>query len=104
MVKPVKQAKAPLSYPGPRTQWDANRMSRGQSFEVIKAFEDADGDLHQVGEAWTLVGTGFNKFEDEMWVGVRTADGTEWQMPLVWNEGCQADVLERWETYVRAAP
>ena len=97
----MKQASSPLNCPGTGTSWEARHARRGQRFEVIQAFNDADGDLHDPGECWTLIGTGFNKFEDMMWLGVRMADETEWLLPLDWRNGSQADVLEHWERYVR---
>ena len=78
-------------------------MSQGGTYEVVMPFEDAHGDPHPAGERWSLLGTGFNKFEDMMWLGVRTTDGAEWLLPLDWNKGRQDDVLERWDHYVRPA-
>ncbi len=99
----MKQATAPLIYPGSRTPWEAQHAKRGQLCEVVREFEDADGDLHEVGDRWTLLGTGFNKFEDLMWLGVRATDATEWLLPLDWTVDSQSDVLEHWSTYVRPA-
>jgi len=101
-VEGMKQATTPLSYPGTPTAWEQECAQRGRVFEIVRAFVDADGDNHEPGEAWTIVGTGFNKFEDVMWIGVRTADGREWLIPLGWRDASQADVLERWAAYVRA--
>ena len=97
----MKPAPQPLKYSRWKSPWEERNGARGRTFTVTKSFEDLDGHLHAVGETWTLVGDGFNKFDDEMWFGLRTDDGAEWLMPLSWRDKPQADVIENWESYVR---
>ncbi len=99
----MKQASKPLIYQGAESEWEKRHALRGRIFHVIKDFKDADNNVHAAGETWTLVGTGFNRFEDMMWLGLRLSDGTKWLMPLDWRDGRQADVLEHWTNYVRPA-
>src|SRR5438270_9016773 len=99
----MKPAQSPMQYPGEPGPWESRHVERGQLLEVIRAFVDADGDRHQEGDRWIFLASGFDKFEDVMWLGLRMADGSECLMPLDWHAGRQDDVLEDWNGYVRPA-
>ena len=83
--------------------WEAGRVERGNRYRVIQPFFDAEQDEHSVGEEWTLISTGFNKFDNELELRVRTKDGTDWIIPLSWDGDRQFDVLEHWSAYVQLA-
>jgi hypothetical protein len=80
--------------------WERNQLARGQTYRVSKAFEDADGDVHPVGEAWVFLGAMFNKFDDELTLCVRLPSGTEWKIPLLWRPDQQAAVIDRWSEFM----
>jgi hypothetical protein len=97
----MKEIEGELIYRDPGNDWERGRTTAGMSFEVIQDFEDADGDLHRSGECWTLLGTRFNKFENEVELGVRGSDGRDWLITLGWDEHRQQDIIARWNFYIR---
>lgn len=80
--------------------WERGRLARGQTYRVVKAFHDADGQEHLVGEEWLFLGAMFNKFDDELAICIRLVGGEEWKIPLIWSEDEQGDTLENWQNYV----
>jgi len=78
------------------------RQARG-ALPSSASLHHADGDEHPVGETWAVIMTGFNKFEDILYLHVRDPQGRHWLLPLDWHAGQQDDVLERWGVYVRPA-
>jgi hypothetical protein len=80
--------------------WEAGRVERGKRYRVLRAFQDADGDEHPAGEVWTLVSTGFNKFDNELELRIKDENGSDWIVPLSWVRDRQREVLEQWSTYV----
>lgn len=80
--------------------WERNRLIRGERYRVIKAFFDADGHEHAIGEEWLFISTLFSKFDDELTICIRLTSGEEWKIPLLWSVDQQQDVIERWQNYV----
>ncbi len=80
--------------------WEVGRVERGRRYRVIHAFQDTDGDKHPVGEEWTLVSTGFNKFDNELDLRIRDDVGSDWIISLGWDRDRQQEILEDWSTYV----
>lgn len=88
-------------YPSTEESWEVrNGLTRGIKYHVIKEFVDADGDTHPVGEAWFLVCAMFSKFDGEIQFGVDQADGTDWLIPLGWDKGRQAAIVEDISRYI----
>jgi hypothetical protein len=80
--------------------WEAGRMVRGGQYRVIKPFNDADGDDHQVGEKWEFLLAMFNRVEDELSLCVLSASGEQWRIPLIWKPDAQQEVIEDFARYV----
>lgn len=80
--------------------WERTGPARGQTYRVIKAFDDADGHEHPVGERWLFLGGMFNKFDDEWTLCVQLSSGEEWKIPLSWRADKQGNVLEHWQAYL----
>src|SRR5437868_3951624 len=97
----MKRIAAPLVYRGPDTEWERHNTPSGATFEITQAFKDADGDLHPAGERWILLGTRFNKFDNEIELGVRAPDGADWLMRLGWDKERQGAVIDEWSSYTR---
>jgi hypothetical protein len=97
----MKRVNHPLAFSASGTPWERSHAVRGQSYHVVTDFQDADGDWHRVGEDWSFLGSGFDKVEDRMWLGLRKADASEWLLPLDWSKVPQGDVLDKWAHYVR---
>jgi hypothetical protein len=88
--------------PIPPTKWDweKTRLIRGKRYRVIKAFLDADGDRHEVGEAWTFVTSMFSRFDDELTICVRQESDDEWRIRMFWKPEAQQEVIEDFLNYV----
>lgn len=85
----------------PPSAWEERRrVVRGQRYRVIRAFKDADGDEHPVGESWIFLMEMFNRFDDELNLCVRSASGDEWRISLLWKPEAQQDVIEDFFQYV----
>jgi hypothetical protein len=80
--------------------WERGQFERGQVYRIIKAFADADGATHPVGEKWRFLGGGFNKFDDEVILCVQFPSGEEWKISLIWREDFQARVINSWSDYI----
>ena len=80
--------------------WETNRLVRGQSYRVIKAFVDADGDRHSIGEEWCFITSMFSRFEDELVICVRSKADEEWKVPMVWTPNAQQEIIENFNCYV----
>jgi hypothetical protein len=86
----------------PPSQWDWERshLVRGQRYRVVKAFVDAEGDQHPVGEDWVFLMGMFSRFDNELSLCVRLASGDEWRIPLVWKPEAQQEIIENFLQYV----
>jgi hypothetical protein len=84
----------------PPSAWEASRMVRGKQYQVIKAFKDANGDEHLVGENWVFLMKMFNRFDDELNLCVLSASGEEWRIPLIWKREGEQEVIENVARYV----
>lgn len=94
-----------LTSPAPASpeSWEGRHgLVRGEAYRVVRAFQDADGDLHPVGEQWSFICATFSKFDDEIQIAICRKDGTGWRVPLVWKPEKQADIIEHVESYLKA--
>jgi hypothetical protein len=83
-----------------QSEWEKNRLVRGQHYRVVQSFVDADGDKHPVGEDWVFITSMFSRFDDELTLCVRLVSGDEWKIPLVWKPEAQQEVIEDFLQYV----
>ncbi len=92
-------------YGVPPTQrdWEFGRLERGHRYRVVKAFVDADGDRHDVGEEWVFVTQMFSKLDDELTICVRSESNEEWRIPMSWKPDAQQDTIEGFRHYVKEA-
>ena len=58
------------------------RMSYGTPFRVTKAFVDADGDYHPVGEEWTFIMSMFNRLASLYVICAAGPSREEWEIPI----------------------
>jgi hypothetical protein len=72
-------------------------------YRVVKAFVDADGTLHPVGEEWTYIDRKFSRFEDEYIVSVRFASGLAGSFGLICEEDKQYAIVRHFDEYVTQA-
>jgi len=82
--------------------WLWQALKPGLKYRVCRAFTDADGDAHSVGEEWQLRNCSFDKFDDEVTVFVTKTDGTRWSFRLTWSSCTQGDTIERPMAYLDA--
>ena len=80
--------------------WETGLLERGRVYRATRAFTDADGTDHPVGEAWQFLGEMFNKFEDELILCVKFPSGKEWKIPLIWSADRQAEIINRFSDHV----
>lgn len=78
------------------------RMVRGQKYRVTRAFTDADGVLHPVGEEWTFTASKFSRFEDEYVISVQFELGGVVSFGLICQEDRQYGVIRNFSEYVMA--
>ena len=76
-MKFAKEHKFTLSQSPQLTQ-----MTCGTPFRVTKAFVDADGDNHPVGEEWTFIMSMFNRLASLYMVCAAAPSGEEWEIPV----------------------
>jgi hypothetical protein len=82
--------------------WEViHRLQRGRQYRVVRAFSDADGDLHAVNEEWFFEGGEFSKFDDELTILKRRVDGSYWRIPLIWAKDQHGPVIEHIEEFLR---
>ena len=73
----------------------------GKLYQVVRPFVDADGDRHVRGQQWTLVAVWFNKFDDEIILGVKADGPKEWSVPLMWGREHQEEIISNISSYIR---
>lgn len=78
------------------------RIVRGQRYRVTRAFTDADGVLHPVGEEWTFTASKFSRFEDEYVISVRFDAGGTMSFGLICQEDRQYGIIRNFSEYVVA--
>lgn len=88
--------------PSPESWESRHGLVRGKHYRVVKIFVDADGDVHPVGEKWEFISSSFSKFDDDIQIGVRFLDGMDWNIPLIWKSGMQAEIIEHILDYLQA--
>ena len=77
-------------------------LTPGKSYQVVRSFVDADGDRHVSGEQWTLIAVWFNKFDNEVTLGVKANGSKEWSVPLLWSPEHQEEIISNISSYVQA--
>lgn len=75
------------------------KLISGKNYKVIKSFTDYDKQLHQIGEAWTYIGTNFVPYHDGLTLHV-SQNGVEIAYRFLWNETGQAEIIENFSDYV----
>jgi hypothetical protein len=83
--------------------WEKRAFVRGETYQVSKAFVDADGDEHPIGEQWTFISSMYSRFDSEMILCTRIPSGEEWMIPLIWEEEKQGEIIENWTAYFSLA-
>jgi hypothetical protein len=82
--------------------WEVtHRLQRGRQYRVVRAFSDADGDLHAVNEEWFFEGGEFSKFDDELTILARRVDDSYWRIALIWAKDQHGPVIEHIEEFLR---
>ncbi|SRR5579871_660094 len=84
------------------TPWEGPHAARGQRYRVVKAFIDADGDHHAIGEEWMFLYSTFSRFDEILTLFIRWDSNDEWGLPLSWDQPANADVIDNFSSY--AAP
>ncbi|HEY4145301.1 hypothetical protein [Pinirhizobacter sp.] len=87
--------------PSPNSWESRHGLVRGKQYRVVKAFVDADGDAHPVGEKWTFISADFSKFDDQIQIVVHLLEGTDWKIPLIWKSEMQAVIIEHIQSYLQ---
>ena len=77
-------------------------LTPGTSYQVVRSFVDADGDRHVCGQRWTLIAVWFNKFDNEVTLGVKAGGANEWAVPLLWSPEHQEEIISNISSYVQA--
>ena len=75
----------------------------GKSYRVTKAFKDADGHDHPIGEQWVYLGSMFDRNYNDVSFCVRLGAAEEWRIPLIWKQEQQGDVVDHWDKYLAIA-
>jgi hypothetical protein len=85
-----------------QSNWDleTGRVVRGQRYQIIKVFKDADGHQHPVGENWIFLMQTFNRLDDDLSLCVQLESGDEWRIPLLWKPDAQQKVIESFLRYI----
>jgi hypothetical protein len=78
-------------------------LQPGMRCRVVRDFVDFDGDLHPVGETWTLLGSSFLPYEDGLGLFVSLDGSGEWNLPLQWRPDAQGAILDAFAEYVAPA-
>jgi hypothetical protein len=81
--------------------WESSMLHRQSRYRVIQSFVDADGDRHPVGEEWLFVGSTFCRYDEELTLVVRLAEGTEWKIPLVWRPEFQQETIDSFRNFIQ---
>ena len=73
----------------------------GQTYVVVKAFEDYDSIPHPVGESWRFISKNFLPYDDGLSLFVER-DGRETPFRLQWREEAQGEIISQFSDYVEA--
>lgn len=79
---------------------DKMPVELNKRYRVVRGFTDIDGHQHDVGDEFTLLAVWFNKFDDEVVLGISKGDGSEWALGLSWDNKEQKLVIEGIATYL----
>jgi hypothetical protein len=66
----------------------------------VKAFVDADGDSHSVGEEWVFLMSMFDRMHDVLTLCVKSTSEDEWQIPLTWDPDAQQAIIQAFSDHV----
>ena len=82
------------------SSWVERGLFGGNAYRVIKAFKDADGDEHAIGEEWPYLGSMFDRNYNEVSFCIRLGNAEEWSIPLIWRRDQQGDIVDHWDKYL----
>jgi hypothetical protein len=71
------------------------------TYEVVRAFEDFDGQEHPVGESWVFIGASFVPYDDGLSLFV-AVNGKRQQIRLQWRDEEQGPIIDQLKDYVQA--
>jgi hypothetical protein len=101
MQGPYEAGSAASPFAPTAESWESRHgLVRGTRYSVAKAFSDADGDVHHIGDKWKFLGATFSKFDDEVVISISREDGKDWKIPLIWKSQKQAEIIEQILTYI----
>jgi len=89
------------SHDAPNKGKDWRHLISGQTYEVIKAFDDYDLVNHPVGERWMYLGFGFLPYDSGLSLIVSLGGEQEWHIRMQLREEEQDEIIEKFEEYVK---
>ena len=75
---------------------DFQHLHIGRRYIVVEAFNDYDGAVHPVGEAWTYLGHAFLPYEDGLTLSIDPGGSIR----LQWRAEAQAAIIDSLDRYV----
>ena len=81
-------------------KFDASRLIPGQTYLVVRSFEDYDGFSHPVGERWRFVEKNFLPYEDGLTLNVEF-HGKILSIRLQWRDETQGMLIDNFSDYVQ---
>ena len=82
-----------------KRKFTAAQLNPGQTYFVVKGFQDYDGMIHPVGEQWRFVEKNFLPYEDGLSLFVER-NGQKTQIRLQWRDEAQARIIDEFCDYV----
>jgi hypothetical protein len=83
----------------PKRKFTAAELNPGQTYFVVKGFQDYDGMIHPIGEQWRFVEKNFLPYEDGLSLFVER-HGQKIQIRLQWREEAQGQIIDEFFDHV----
>lgn len=80
-------------------KFTASDLTPGQTYRVIKPFQDYDATIHPVGERWRFVEKSFLPYEDGLSLFVELNGQTK-MFRLQWRPETQGSIIDNFSEYM----
>lgn len=105
MQGPFEQGTHNLVFQPSVWSWEFGRMERGRWYRIRRAFQDADGHEHHVGDTMRFIYQMFDRQHNITILCIEKPDKREWEIPLAGSrDDAQEDVLDSYLDYLELLP
>ena len=76
-------------------------LQAGNKYRVVQPFSDYSGYLHPIGEEWMFLGYSFVPYDEGLSLFITFNQLEEWNIPMLYNENGQQDIIESFSEYIQ---